>query len=255
MTTHQDHGVESTMVASPAVEYGSFLHLDALLAATQQVPDHPDGRFFVLVHQAFEIWFELILHELEAARDDLFAGTVPDALYRLRRVAGVDRLLVTQLDTLTTISPAGFASLRPHLGTASGFQSIRYREIEYLSGLRGRGHAGVAPPGSADAARLEGRLREPSLAEAYRVLLRRRGVGDPVRLLRSGRPDSDLLAVAEALLDHDEAWAAWRMRHALAVERLIGHKPGTGGSSGVEYLRSRRDERFFPELWEIRTRL
>ncbi|MFC4149889.1 tryptophan 2,3-dioxygenase family protein [Micromonospora mangrovi] len=255
MTIHQDPRAESAVVAPAPADYSTFLHLDALLAATEQVPDHPDGRFFVLVHQAFEVWFELIVHELVAARTALHADALPEALHRLRRVVAVDRLLVTQLDTLTTISPAGFAGLRPHLGTASGFQSVRYREIEYLSGLRGRGHAVVAPPGSAAAARLDRRLREPSLAETFRSLLHRHGVTDPVRLLHSGRPDSALLAVAEALLDHDEAWAMWRARHALAVERLIGHKPGTGGSAGVAYLRSRRDERFFPELWQWRTQL
>ncbi|MGB2570892.1 tryptophan 2,3-dioxygenase family protein [Micromonospora citrea] len=257
MTLHQDQRAEpgGVVPAPAAVDYGSFLHLDALMAATEPVPDHPDGRFFVLVHQAFEVWFELILHELVAARAALFADALPDALHRLRRVAAVDRLLVTQLDTLATLTPTGFAGLRPHLGSASGFQSVRYREIEYLSGLRRRGHAGVAAPGSAGAARLERRLREPSLGDAFRVVLRRRGVDDPVRLLRDGRTHRDPLAVAEALLDHDEAWALWRSRHALAVERLIGHRPGTGGSTGVEYLRSRRDERFFPELWEMRTRL
>ncbi|SCE99873.1 tryptophan 2,3-dioxygenase [Micromonospora viridifaciens] len=257
MTLHHDQRAEPIMVvpASAAADYKSFLHLDELMAATEQVPDHPDGRFFVLVHQAFEVWFELIVHELVAARAALLADAVPDALHRLRRVVAVDRLLVSQLDTLATITPAGFAGLRPHLGTASGFQSVRFRDIEYLSGLRRRGHAGVTSRGSADAARLDRRLREPSIGDAFRALLRRRGVGDPVRLLHSGRPDSDLLALAEALLDHDEAWALWRSRHAIAVERLIGHKRGTGGSTGVEYLRSRRDERFFPELWEMRTRL
>ncbi len=225
MTLHHDQRAEPIMVvaAPAAADYGSFLHLDELMAATEQVPDHPDGRFFVLVHQAFEVWFELIVHELVAARAALLADAVPDALYRLRRVVTVDRLLVSQLDTLATITPAGFAGLRPHLGTASGFQSVRYRDIEYLSGLRRRGHAGVTTPGSADAERLDRRLREPSIADAFRA--------------------------------HDEAWALWRSRHAIAVERLIGHKRGTGGSTGVDYLRSRRDERFFPELWEMRTRL
>ncbi|MFF5173728.1 tryptophan 2,3-dioxygenase family protein [Micromonospora sp. NPDC000089] len=257
MTLHQDQRAEPGAAASaPApVDYGSFLHLDALMAATEQVPDHPDGRFFVLVHQAFEVWFELILHELVAARAALYADALPAALDRLRRVVAVDRLLVSQLDTLTTLTPAGFAGLRSHLGSASGFQSVRYREIEYLSGLRRRRHAGVLTPGSVDLARLERRLGEPSVGDAFRAVLRRRGVADPVRLLRADGADRDLLAVAESLLDHDESWAMWRSRHALAVERLIGHRPGTGGSSGVEYLRSRRDERFFPELWEMRTRL
>lgn len=257
MTTDQDHAVEA---AEPAVrcaagDYGTFLRLDLLAAATREVPEHPDGRFFVLVHQAFEIWFELIVHELVGARADLFAGAVPDALYRLRRVASVDRLLVAQLDTLTTISPGSFVSLRPHLGTASGFQSVRFREIEYLCGLRARGHTAITAAGGVDRARLDRRRREPSLGDAFRDLLRRRGITDPALLLRTGRPAGDVLEVAETLLDHDEAWALWRMRHTLAVERIIGRKSGTGGSSGVDYLRSRHDERFFPELWELRTAL
>ncbi|MGQ0841970.1 tryptophan 2,3-dioxygenase family protein [Actinokineospora sp.] len=235
--------------------YGEFLHLDALIAATDPVPDQTDGRVFVTVHQVFELWFRLILHELEAARDNLFAGEVPDALYRLRRTARVDWLLVSQLDALTTISPGSFHDLRPHLGTASGFQSVQFREIEYLSGLPDRHHGTYRPRDPAERDRLARRLREPSVWDAFRDLARGRGVTDLVRLYRSGPVDRELLDVAEALMDHDEGWAMWRMRHAVAVERIIGRKSGTGGSSGVHYLNSRRDERFFPELWAARTHL
>lgn len=240
--------------AAVAHDYGQFLRLDRLFSATWHAPDHPDGRFFVAVHQTHELWFEVILHELATARDRLIDGAVPAALYRLRRVVAIDRLLVQQLDTLTTISPGSFATLRPALGTASGFQSVRFREIEYVSGLRERDPAGYPNLAAAERERLRRRLREPSLWDAFRALLARYGVVDPVLLYR-GPADQGLVAVAEAMLDHDEAWAMWRTRHAVVVERIIGRKPGTGGSAGVSYLRSRRDVRFFPQLWELRAAL
>ncbi|HEY0699099.1 MAG TPA: tryptophan 2,3-dioxygenase family protein, partial [Micromonospora sp.] len=263
MTVHPD--IHPDIVNRPAMTvprrgggdgtYGGFLNLDALSAATRDAPDHPDGRFFVMVHQAFEIWFELIIHELVAARGHLLADALPDALYHLRRVVDVDRLLVTQLDTLESISPASFVSLRPHLGTASGMQSARFREIEYISGLRERDFTNYAALSGAERSRLLRRLREPSLWDAFCAMLGKRGLTDLARLYDSGRPDSEPLEVAEALMDHDEAWAMWRIRHAVVIERIIGRKSGTGGSTGVSYLNSRRDERFFPKLWAVRTRL
>lgn len=235
--------------------YADLLHLDTLISATRQMPDHPDGRFFIAVHQAYELWFEVVLEELAVARDAMMDGESADALYSLRRVASIDRLLLAQIDTLTTISPAGFASLRPLLGTASGLQSVRFREIEYLSGLREHDYTGYAGRTGAERSRLLRRLREPSVWDGFCALLHARGIGDPARLYRSGRPDSDVLELAEVMVDHDETWALWRMRHAVVVERMIGRKTGTGGSSGVDYLNSRRDERFFPQLWHLRSRL
>ncbi|QSB13997.1 tryptophan 2,3-dioxygenase [Natronosporangium hydrolyticum] len=231
--------------------YEEFLHLDELFAACQQVPDHPDGRFFVMAHQAFELWFELLLHELEQARDDLLAERVEAAQYRLRRVVAVDRLLLAQLDTLTTISPQQFAGLRPSLGTASGLESTRFREIELLSGLVGR----HLPTTVASQPRVRRRRQEPTLWDAYRKLVRRRGFAEPADVVTCDHRSWELTELAEALLDHDEAWVMWRVRHAVVVERIIGHQPGTGGSTGVGYLRSRRDDRFFPDLWQARTRL
>ncbi|MGA8118149.1 MAG: tryptophan 2,3-dioxygenase family protein [Actinocatenispora sp.] len=243
--------------AQPAARrtYADLLHLDTLMSAARQMPEHPDGRFFIMVHQVYELWFEVVLEELTVARDAMMADRAADALYSLRRVASIDRLLLAQIETLTTISPAGFDSLRPHLGTASGLQSVRFREIEYLSGLRERDFTGYAGRTGAERSRLLRRLREPSVWDGFLALLERRGEPDPVRLYRSGRPDSDLVEIAESMLDHDETWAMWRMRHAVVVERMIGRKTGTGGSSGVDYLNSRRDERFFPQLWHLRSRI
>ncbi len=245
----------ATPRSTPRRTYADLLQLDTLLSADSGIPQHPDGRFFIVVHQVYELWFEVVLDELETARDAMREAASADALYALRRVASIDRLLLAQLDTLNTISPAGFAGLRTHLGTASGLQSVRFREIEYLSGLRERDFSNYAGRTGAERSRLLRRLREPSVWDGFLALLHHRGLPDATALYGSGRPDSDLLELAEAMVDHDETWALWRNRHAVMVERMIGRNSGTGGSSGVDYLNSRRDERFFPQLWQLRTRL
>jgi tryptophan 2,3-dioxygenase len=241
--------------ASAAPTYSGLLRLDRLLDLPHDLGGQRDGLFFVAVHQVTELWFAVVLAELELARDALLAAEVPPALYALGRVASVERVLVDQLDTLKTISPAGFRSLRGGLASASGFQSVQFREIEFLSGLKDRTYPRRAGLGAAEAGRLHRRLSEPTLWDAFEALLAARGEPDLVRLLRGEVPDDDVLRVAEALLDHDEGFALWRAKHVQMVERLIGQKPGTGGSPGAPYLRSRLPARFFPQLWELRSRL
>jgi tryptophan 2,3-dioxygenase/ribonuclease HI len=238
-------------VASGGTDYATYLLIDDLLRLQRPItPGAHDELLFIIVHQAYELWFKLILHELTTARDELGAGRPHAAAPRLRRVVAVWRLLRDQLDVLETMSPEGFLEFRDPLAPASGFQSRQFREIEYLSGERDTWPGGDPPAG-------------PSLYEAFSA-----GLGLPedrdARLaaiadIYRDHSDDPLRAawheVAELLLDHDEGVGRWRHHHALMAAREIGTRPGTGGSPGVAYLRGTVDRRFFPELWDVRLAL
>ncbi|EST37761.1 hypothetical protein N566_11260 [Streptomycetaceae bacterium MP113-05] len=235
--------------------YGDLLRLDDLLGLPPKHTDLHDEELFYVAHMVYELWFKVVLDELERARDAMFADDPPRVLYSLRRVGVIERVLAGQVDVLRTISPGSFALLRPSLYQASGIQSVQFREIEFLSGLKDRRYVERGDLSVPERTRLRRRLAEQSLYEAFLTLCEKRGEPDLIELLRAETPDSEILAVAEALLDHDELFSTWRARHVLMVERVIGAKAGTGGSSGAEYLRSTLEKRFFPELWELRTRL
>ncbi|THA23584.1 tryptophan 2,3-dioxygenase [Streptomyces sp. RKND-216] len=235
--------------------YGDLLRLDDLLGLPPRYTDLHDEELFYVAHMVYELWFKIVLDELERTRDALFADDAPDALYSLRRVGVIERVLAGQVDVLRTISPGSFALLRPSLYQASGIQSVQFREIEFLSGLKDSRYVERGDLDAAERTRLRRRMAEPTLYEAFLTLCEKRGEPDLTELLRAETPASDVLAVAEALLDHDELFSTWRARHVLMVERVIGAKAGTGGSSGAQYLRSTLEKRFFPELWELRTRL
>jgi tryptophan 2,3-dioxygenase len=241
--------------ASVQLTYGEILRLDRLLSLQARLSAVHDELFFIAVHQIYELWFKVVLHELEAARDHLFAGDIPRARYCLRRVRAIERVLVEQVETLETISPGSFLAIRDALGASSGFQSAQFREIEFLSGLKDASYLDRVDLAAGERERLERRLAEPTVWDGFTSLLQRCGVTDLVTLLRRDVDDSPVLAVAESLLEHDEGFSLWRSRHVQMVERLIGHKHGTGGSAGVGYLRATQEKRFFPELWELRTRL
>lgn len=235
--------------------YGDLLRLDDLLGLPPRHTDLHDEELFYVAHMVYELWFKVVLDELERARDAMFAADAPGALYALRRVGVIERVLAGQVDVLKTISPGSFALLRPSLYQASGIQSVQFREIEFLSGLKDRRYAERGDLSAGERTRLRRRMAEPTLYEAFLTLCEKYGEPDLAELLRAETPASDVLAVAEALLDHDELFSTWRARHVLMVERVIGAKAGTGGSSGAQYLRSTLEKRFFPELWELRTRL
>ncbi|HVE74654.1 MAG TPA: tryptophan 2,3-dioxygenase family protein [Mycobacteriales bacterium] len=238
-----------------SITYASYLRVEELLGL-QQEPRAHDELLFVVLHQSHELWFKLLLHELDDAVVLIDADRFPEAESRLRRAVTVMRQLVAQWDVLGTMSPAGYLSFRHALEGGSGFQSVQWREVEYRSGLKDTTYVDSHWLGDAERARLQRRLDEPSLADRYREALRRHGVDDVIEVLRGGREELALLSMlSESLLDYDEAVGHWRHRHVLAVERQIGLKRGTGGSSGVAYLRSTLTQRFFPELWEARTRL
>lgn len=247
--------------------YGSYLHIPELLA--QQIPesDPPahDELLFITIHQVYELWFKLLLAELTDARDRMLDGETYVPRVRLERCHTIERVLVGQVDVIDTMTPQDFLEFRTKLAPASGFQSVQFREIEFVSGLKDPAYVrrlrGLT---DAERASLRRRLAEPSLWDGYLALLAGAGfdVDKPearfeayAEIAADRERHGPLWDLAEALVDHDQAWALWRARHVLMAERQIGAKPGTGGSSGGAYLRSRIDVRFYPELWELRGRL
>jgi tryptophan 2,3-dioxygenase len=245
--------------------YGGYLRVADLLA--QQVPESSppahDELLFITIHQVYELWFQLLLAELTDARDRMLAGSVYTPRVRLERCHTIERVLVSQVDVIDTMTPQDFLAFRTKLAPASGFQSAQFREIEFLSGLKDAGFLdrfrGLT---EVEQARLRQRLDEPSLWDAFLALLARAGfdvstVERRFAAYRAIAHDRErygpLWDLAEALVDHDQAWALWRARHVLMAERQIGTKPGTGGSAGGAYLRPRVELRFYPELWELRS--
>jgi tryptophan 2,3-dioxygenase/ribonuclease HI len=218
-------------------EYAGYLRIDDLLRLQHPLtPTAHDELLFVIVHQSYELWFKLILHELAKAQAELEAGRPQAALPPLKRIAAIDRLLLEHLDVLETMSPDGFLEFRDPLAPASGFQSTQFRAIEAESPRLYDAFAACAGLGG------EHDERVAALADLYRDHL-----GDARHAV--------LHEVAERLLDHDELIARWRHHHTLMAAREIGSRHGTGGSRGVEYLRGTQGKRFYPELWEVRAAL
>jgi tryptophan 2,3-dioxygenase len=237
------------------LSYGIYLKVPELLSLQEGLSKEHDELLFIVAHQAYELWFKVVLFELEAARDRIATGDIFFARHYLHRVHVVEKLLVEQIEVLETMSPQDFLAFRSKLAPASGFQSVQFREIEFLSGLKQPGYVARIEATDEEMARLRRRLEEPSLDDAFRGLVERRGSPSLLEIFRDRERYGDLFDLCEALLDHDEAFAQWRARHVLMVERQIGAKTGTGGSSGAEYLRSTLTKRFFPELWEVRSQL
>ncbi|MDP9118879.1 MAG: tryptophan 2,3-dioxygenase family protein [Actinomycetota bacterium] len=242
--------------------YGGYLKLSELLSMQQLLSDPPvhDELLFIVVHQAYELWFKQLLFELESVRDRLFAGDTERSRHYLTRIHAIERVLIEHIEVLETMSPLDFLAFRDHLAPASGFQSAQFREMEFLSGLKDERLLRDLSASPEERDRLQRRLAEPTLWEGFCALLESNGLPMPVKdeerrsasLVAMAREQQELFAVSEALLDHDENVARWRSLHVLMVEREIGAKRGTGGSSGVGYLRTTLDKRFFPELWGLR---
>ena len=247
--------------------YSSYLKLDGLLAQQAPLSDGPehDELLFIVIHQVFELWFKQILHELDHLRRLLVAGELAAASHTLGRLLKIWKVLVSQIDVLETMTPLEFLSFRERLESASGFQSSQFREVEITLGLRSPKVLKVFPEGSEARSRLERRLEQPSVWDAFLECLLRHGVRIPVGadqdspellevLARAYREAPQIAALAERLVDLDEGIQEWRYRHVKMVERTIGAKPGTGGSAGVEYLRSTLMKPAFPALWAVRSR-
>ncbi|HEY6233760.1 MAG TPA: tryptophan 2,3-dioxygenase family protein [Candidatus Elarobacter sp.] len=253
------------MATTASLSYGSYLKVPELLALQQRIsdPPHHDELLFILIHQVYELWFKQTLHELDAAVKFLDADDLLKAARAFRRIHAIQRILLQQVDVLETMTPQDFNAFRSGLNPASGFQSAQFREIEFRCGLTGDEkylrHLALTPP---ERARLEKRMHEPTLYDALKGYLARHGfdvsshdaVVDTFRTIYEHEEQHyALYLLLEDLIDFDEGVLLWRGRHVAMVERMIGMKPGTGGSLGVAYLQTTLQRRFFPELWEVRT--
>ena len=264
-------------MAEKPLSYATYLKVPELLALQEALsaPAHHDEALFIIIHQVYELWFKLILHELDTSTAALHADRAREASRLLRRVVEVQRLLIQQVRILETMRPQDFLGFRYHLNPASGFQSVQFREIEFLLGLKNAAVVGQLVCDAAERRRLEARLDAPSVGDAFDVLLVRRGLvpadapspaPEPsreeqwrldalVRVYEDPETHADLLALCEVLIEMDECLALWRAHHVQMVERMIGAKRGTGGSDGVAYLQSTLPRRAFPDLWRVRTHL
>ncbi|MEU5366883.1 tryptophan 2,3-dioxygenase family protein [Streptomyces sp. NPDC005925] len=243
--------------ADHPLTYESYLRVPELLRLQQPLSTAPDELHFIIVHQAMELWFRLLVDDLRGLVPLLDEGRVTECCARLRRVNDTMVVLLAQLRTLRDLPPAGFHSFRALLDGASGLQSVQFRELEVLSGLRDEpylravraAHGGTLPPSVTDA------LRRRSVAEAHRDAGRREGLTDWAELYLPPHTGSALYLLSELLLDYDELWLRWRTEHVALVRRMIGgDTPGTGGTS-ISYLEHTLAHRFFPYLWEARDHL
>jgi tryptophan 2,3-dioxygenase len=260
---------------SPAVTYGSYLKIDELLGLQQfrsPGPEH-DELLFIVIHQVYELWFKELLHELDRVRALLGADDLHRAQHTMKRILTILKVMVAQLDILETMTPLEFLSFRDRLEAASGFQSDQFRQLEFVLGFKTRGAIERFAEGTRARAALERRWQEPTLWDAFLEYLR--GEGYSIPNAAAGRdvtapiePSPDLQQVlidvyrrdpknaefCERLVDLDEGIQEWRYRHVKMVQRTIGMKPGTGGSSGAGYLQG-TVRAAFPDLWDIRAAL
>jgi len=262
---------------SKDMSYGDYLHLDALLNAQAPLsPDHNE-MLFIVQHQTSELWMKLMLHELSAAVAAIAADDLRSAFKMLARVSKIMEQLVHAWDVLATMTPPEYSAIRPYLSNSSGFQSWQYRCIEFMLGNK---NAAMLKPHAHRPeilARVEAAWRAPSLYDESLRLLARRGIAVPAANVerdwtqahsvsdaveqawlvayRDPKTHWDLYQLGEELTDLEDAFRLWRFRHVTTVERVIGFKRGTGGTSGVGYLRKMLDVVLFPEIWRLRTAL
>ena len=258
-----------------SLTYPDYLHLDELLhlQTPRSDPEEHDELLFIVIHQVYELWFKLLLHELEKVKADFTAGDIFGAIHTWKRCRTVMKTLVGQLDILETMTPMSFTAFRDRLETSSGFQSYQFREIEFVLGHK-RPELVHQPAGDEARALLQRRLRERSVVDHFYDLLEGLGVAIPADLrsrhptlqavpneqveegiLHLYRTRGDCTILFEVMTDFDEGLQEWRYRHVKLVERTIGAKQGTGGSPGVEFLKRSLFKPVFPDLWAIRHKL
>jgi tryptophan 2,3-dioxygenase len=257
--------------------YSDYLRLDLLLSAQQPLSRHHDELLFIIQHQTSELWMRLLIHELSSACRNLAADRMNGALKDLARVKHIQRQLFEQWAVLETLTPSEYADFRDLLAQASGFQSLQYRILEFRLGNKTPDMLEVFDHDPEGQARLRRALEAPSLYDEVLRLLARRGFAippdraernwaEPVepdpRLIEAFKTiydareaNWDVYELCEELVDIEESFQLWRFRHLKTVERIIGGKKGTGGSSGTEFLRAALDLTFFPELWDVRTEI
>ncbi len=262
---------------SRRMSYGDYLGLDQLLAAQKPLSGQHDELLFITIHQVQELWMKLMLHELDLAMERIRAGDLGPAFKATARVSRIQKQMVEAWEVLTTMTPHDYLAFRASLGSSSGFQSWQYRLLEIRMGAR---EALYLKPHSHRPdlhAVLEQAFRSPSIYDEALRLLARRGLPVPAAVLgrdltqpyapdpgveaawaevyRDAERHFDLYELAEELVDLEDAFQTWRFRPLSTVERIIGGRPGTGGSAGVSYLRTVLEKRFFPELWSVRGKL
>jgi tryptophan 2,3-dioxygenase len=278
MTEHNvrplEEGIERDL---RGLNYAGYLQLDTLLSAQTPVSDHHDELLFIIQHQTTELWIKLVIHELRSAMALLAADELSPVLKRLARVKHVQQQMTDQWSVLATLTPTEYVQFRDKLGKASGFQSANYRLLEFVLGNKNAAMVGVFRHDPAAEAELRAALAAPSLYDEFLRFLARRGHPVPQRLLERdvAQPhelDRDLVAVfaavyadperhwdvyetCEELVDVEDTFQTWRFRHLKVVERIIGRKRGTGGSSGVAFLQQALSLTFFPELYAVRTEI
>ncbi len=261
--------------SKPEFTYGSYLRVPELLSLQQTASDPPehDETLFIIIHQVYELWFKQVLHELDHLVEHLNQDRPHKGAHQLKRVLKIFKTLVAQLDVLETMTPLEFESFRHFLANASGFQSVQFRELEFLLGFKSAVHAERFADQPEPAAALNRRLEAPSLWDVFLAFLGRSGYDIPTEVLTRNmrepvapsegvqealvevyRNNPALAELCESLTDLDEGLQEWRYRHVKMVQRTIGTKPGTGGSAGADYLRTTLFHAAFPDLWEIRVR-
>jgi len=281
MSTRHERRLEDGIVRDFKVNlsYRKYLHLDEILAAQHpvSVPEHHDELLFILQHQTSELWLKLVLHELHAVQRRLATDDLRPALKSLARVKHIQRCLTEQWSVLATLTPSEYAEFRSWLGTSSGFQSYQYRAVEFTLGNKDRRMLSIFSDDPAAQARMTEALEAPSVYDEFLRYLGRHGYEVPADLLERdvtqpwafrddlvpvyleiyGDPEKHWAAyeTCEELVDLEENFQLWRFRHLKTVERTIGFKRGTGGSSGVAFLKAALDLTFFPELYAVRTEI
>lgn len=254
------------------LSYTSYLKVDELLELQKLQSDPPehDEVLFIIIHQTYELWFKQILHEFDKVRKDLENGNTWAAMKTFRRILTIMKTLVSQIDILETMTPLEFNSFRSFLGQSSGFQSLQFREMEILCGLRFDLMKKAHQDKTDHINTLEKRMKEPTLWESFCSYLKKRGflvnaervnekglIHEPdeenqKELIRMMKTDHEAALLAELFVDFDEGMQEWRYRHVKMVERTIGTKKGTGGSEGAAYLHKTLNHQIFPDLWQIR---
>jgi tryptophan 2,3-dioxygenase len=263
-------------MATP-VTYDSYLALDRLLACQNPQSGRHDEMLFIVIHQTTELWLKQILHELRAAQEMIAAGDVEPALKALARVSRIQSLVTQSWDVLSTLTPPDYLTFRGEIGGGSGLQSAQFRELELILGLKDPRILARYEAGSPAHARLAAALAAPTLYDTALARLAASGIPVPEAVLgrdvsapyepsegveaawlavyRAPHAHWELYALAEKLVDLEDSFRTWRFRHVTTVERIIGRKRGTGGTSGVDYLLTGLERRCFPELWSLRTKL
>ena len=262
---------------NPPLSYNKYLRVQDLIQLQNCLSDpaHHDELLFITVHQAYELWFKQILHEIDAAIALIAENRLPAATRGISRIVDIEKLLVSQIHILESMTPISFLAFRDELNPASGFQSMQFREIEFSSGLKDRRILQEFAADSFAYDRLQQRDSKPSLADVFYEALSRRGFDAPTdatdaedQKANYGKRTRTILEIlthfenhyeefqlTEVLLDHDEYFSLWRSHHIKMVERMVGAKRGTGGSEGIGYLKTTLEKKFFPEIWEARTYL